>query len=874
MFSTHSPRFPIYAIARKVSDIRHYPPGTDKAAAREIRKKEKRVARKRRQKLSELPRGYGGGKGQGIFPLGSPERTIAERDAYHSRIDPAQRKAALEFAGMLSGGKADMLLHTLRARWLERQENIRYKQPFVLAKHVAALYDSLINEILLCDSLYYAPDPKPRVSDAQYDELVMHLLELERCFPELIQPRSPTQHVGHGAAARAIKLALENEIDSEPVSARNSFVRTVSVTTKLFPQHRHKALMLSLDNAYKHDDLVAFIKRATDSNSVLSAELKIDGVALSLEYRKRKLHIAATRGTGRIGDEITKNVSEALLQRGIPRVIDDPDAPDWLLVRGEVYISLSDFAVINSELTKPLSNARNAAAGALKHKDPTEAKARRLRFIAYECLKGSLQDMEAFDSKENNVESLPPSTSMWGTQEETLQHLSEWGFGMMPKSAICTSVEDTEKFAMEVENERGSLDMEVDGIVFKFNDSVAREEAGHTARAPRGAVAYKFAAQSRLSTILDVAMQVSRTGLITPVAILDPILIGGATLSRATLHNFDEVRRLGVAIGDTVRVERGGDVIPKVLNVEKECESPTRVMVAPPESCPSCGGDVSATKERNGTTYVCCVNKGKCNSQTLGRVIHFASRNAMDITGLGKKTAQKLVEIGLISSLADVFRMTLDDILSLEGFANKSSASLCENIQVAATSRSLEQLIVGIGLPTVGRTSAHALALKVESIRGLLDIGTDERGHEILMGVPNIAEKSAGIIHEHLKKTTVQSELNALSLVVKPRCLVAEEDIDEATVTVATISAKCFVFTGKFEHMSRPAVMKWIKKSGGRVTSDVSRKTDFIIAGSEPGNKYFKAQRLGIKTVQETEFFELFQVPEEDRKLLIAAEQK
>lgn len=859
-------RRPVQAIARKVADIRHYPAGTDKEGARKIRAKEKREVRKRREKERVTPSGFGDRPGAGIFPYGSAERTRAERSAYHARMDPKQREASLRFIGMLSGGQADMLMHTLRARYLERVELLQVSKPLKLTEDVISIYDLLIEEILLCDSLYYCDDPKPRISDEQYDELVMHLIELERCFPQLIQARSPSQNVGHGAAARSTKLALDNEVfaGESPVLATSSFTITVPVTTKLFPQHRHKALMLSLDNAYDYDQLSTFFKRATEAGSSISAELKIDGVALSLEYRNRKLHLAATRGTGRLGDEITTNVREALSERGIPDTIDDPSAPDWLLVRGEVFITPSDLIAVNASLERPLSNPRNAAAGALKHKDPAEAKERRLRFIGYECLTGKLSDADEFGRSNHPSDGLPPTQYTWSTQEETLSNLARWGFGKMPLSETCPTQEDAELFAAGVVDGRESLPMEVDGVVFKLNDSAAREELGNTARAPRGAVAYKFAAQARVTKVNDVVMQVSRNGVITPVAILEPVKVGGAVLSRATLHNFDEIQRLGVAVGDEIRVERGGDVIPKVLSVVRRSEDEDREQIEPPDRCPSCQGEVRTKIERSGAVLVLCKNKENCTAQTFGRLIHFSGRDAMEVKGLGKKTAEKLVQAGVVVNPADLFRLTIDDLLSLEGFAQKSASQLYESIQDAKTNRSLERLVIGMGIPGVGRTSAKALALKVGSIEGLLDIASSENGDELLLSVPNFAEQSASVVFEHLKLHKVTSELKALQKHVNLRYVVDDEEIDALEANeVRSISGKTFVFTGRFVSMSRPQVMKWIKRSGGRVTSSVSSKTDYVVSGLEPGNKYFKAQRLKVKTVQEAEFFQFFDISSE-----------
>lgn len=849
-------------ITRKVSDLRHYPEGTDKVAARAIRAKEKRAARKAHERMRGVPKGFGDRPNLGIFPAGSPQRNEAERAAREAYLFPDDNSriahdASLRFHCILKGGEADHLIYVLRARYIEREVAFAQNEPVFLSDDIPYLYNNLIDEILLCDSLYYADDPQPRIADAEYDELIMHLLELERTFPELVTPRSPSQNVAHGAAARAAKLGLDDELQDGQCSSLRSSLEMVSTSTKLFPQHKHKALMLSLDNAYNHEDLVAFIRRATLANTEISAELKIDGVALSLEYREGQLVLAATRGTGRIGDNVTENVVEALKGRGLITEIADADAPQWMIIRGEVYISPVDFAEINKDLDKPLSNPRNAAAGALKHKDKMETKMRRLQFIPYECLTASMEEVEAIEQDDHH--DVVPVRNAFPTQEETLQALQRWGFAEMPRSKTCRSLEEVETFAQAVELEREQLPMEVDGIVFKYASSTAREAAGHTAKSPRGAIAYKFTAQTRVTRVTDVVMQVSRTGNVTPVAVLEPVRVGGAVMSRATLHNFDEIARLGVAVGDMVRIERGGDVIPKVVLVERKSDEVERRQIAPPDNCPSCGGEIATKIEHeNGVTSYVCQNKDNCSAQSLGRLVHFSGREAMEINGLGRKTCEKLVNSGLVVLLADLFRLTQDDLLSVEGFADLSASNLVREISVAATSRSLERLIIGIGLPGVGKVGARALARQVESLDGLMAIGQDDKGSETLMGVANMAEKTAAGVYKFLRSERVITELKALSALVSAERVVDEEDERMVVKEVGNISGMSFAFTGKFNGFSRPAAMQWIKDSGGKIVADVSKKTDFVVTGVDPGHKLFKAQRLKVTVVAETDFFQFF----------------
>lgn len=874
-------RAPVRAMARRVSDIKFYPENT-KEERRARRVREKKEARHERERQRGTQRGFGDRQGIGFGSVGSSKRTEDERQARLKYIEgkPGTREIAQRVSQALSGGKADLLLHTLRARWLERMECLKFNEDIALTDDVKRLYLRLIDEILFCDKLYYADNPKPRVSDENYDELVMHLIELERFFPELICQESPSQNVAHGAAVRSSKLGLDNEVNWEPMTALASSLATVPVTEKRFAQYRHKSLMLSLDNAYKHDDLVSFARRASEANTKLSAELKIDGIALSLEYRNRRLVSAATRGNGRIGDEVTENVRAALLGRGVVESIEDPAAPGYLVVRGEVYIAPLDFEVVNTGLEKSLSNPRNAAAGALKHKDPKEAKARLLRFVAYECLTGSLQAVEASEEPPGSQKT-PAKAALpfelhaaLPTQDEMFKCLVSWGFGEMPRHAVCDSIDDAEAFAIRVEEERQSLPMEVDGAVFKFEDSHARENAGHTARAPRGAIAYKFAAQSKVTKVEDVVMQVSRNGLITPVAVLKPVRVGGALLSRATLHNFDEINRLEVAVGDQVRIERGGDVIPKIVKVEKRSDSTDRKPVKPPTECPSCHGAIdSKVDKKTGATLVSCQNVNRCSAQMLGRLVHFCGKDAMDVKGLGKKTANKLISSGLVVVYADLFRLTLDDLLTLEGFAERSAKVLLESIREASTERSLERLIFGLGFPGVGRTGARALAAELKSLEKLLELAMNN-GIEKLLGIPNFAEKSAQVVHSHLQLDRTQSDIKAMLELVTPNCIVEEEVLEEIDQSkdLSSVTGKSFVFTGKLSMMSRPEVKKWIRSAGGVVGNDVSTRTDYVVVGLDPGHKFFKAQRLKVKTLQEEEFLELFKRAGLDVQMLMAKE--
>lgn len=880
-----APRPAIVAITRKVADIRAYP-DLDKDDKQLERKKEKKYKRKEKEELKRKPHGLEETRGIGFGPVGSVNRARAEREARHAHTEDlyGPRELHRRLTMMLDGGKADILLHTLRARFLERSHRWESGEKVKFTEDIGFVYAKLVDEILLCDKLYYGEQAIQRIRDEEYDELVMHLIELERLWPHLIVPESPSQNVGHSAAVKSSNLGLQNELDDKFVTAMDCSTKTVDITERLFPQYRHKAKMLSLDNAYERDHLLSFAKRAEEAGTPLSVELKIDGVALSIEYRRGKLFKAATRGSGRIGDEVTDNIKASLVGRGLMEEIEHEDVPDLLIVRGEVYISPEDFKVINADRDRKLSNPRNAAAGALKHKDPLEAKKRMLQFVGYECLTGDLESIETIEMKEKAEEkgkaqvgiAYPVLHDTFANQTDLFEKLGEWGFGKMPKHAVCDSISEAEAYADAIENERDSLPFEIDGVVFKFHNSAARAAAGHTTRAPKGAIAYKFTAQSKVTKVDDVMMQVSRNGLITPVAVLSPVRVGGAVISRATLHNFDEIERLNIAIGDLVRVQRGGDVIPKIIGVEKQCSSDDRSPLQPPTVCPSCSGEIEVhVIEKMKAKLVRCKAGQKCHAQVLGRLTHFASKEALDIQGLGKKTCDRLVTSGIVVSLGDLYRITLDDILSLPGFAEKSSISLLDAIQKSASTTSLERVIYGLGFPGVGKTGARALALELESLDRLMQVAKDVDNKETFLAIPNFAEKSADALSEHLKMEVVQKEIKCILESVSPDRIVDEEDINIGQLDeTSEIVGKSFVLTGKLAIMSRPALKSWIKKAGGFVKTDVSHRTDYVVAGLEPGQKYFKAQRLKVKVLQEEEFLELFKSCGHDVDGLRAEEKK
>lgn len=752
-----------------------------------------------------------------------------------------------------------------------------------------AVMADIVHEVRLCDQSYYGVEPVVRVRDEEYDELVMHLAELERVFPQLTDVNSPTVTVGSSIEVDVeektgpqLSVEVEDEVGDVP---RNGVARGQgTISMPRFASHRHAARMLSLGNAYDRADVTAFLARVEkleqelqdvsgfgEIGSTVSSvpgmcvEAKVDGVALSISFRGGKLVAAATRGDGDAGDDVTANVRAALIGRGVPTELPEDVDVD---VRGEVYISADDFAEVNAELgTEKLANARNAAAGGLKHKEPSESARRKLRFVAYECLRipGDIVAAERTAGGcgrawGDGATSGSVAVSYWPTQVETLCGLAGWGLGAMNVYKLCQTEDDIVAFALEQEIGRAKLPFEADGVVIKVNDSGVRHALGNTAKSPRGAIAFKFGAVGAQTVVESVDWQVSRTGTITPIAVLEPVEIGGVTVRRATLHNYDEILRLDLCVGDTVLVQRGGDVIPKIKMVKEKAEAGLRKTPVAPSMCPSCGGPVEVGSVPLEATTVSCMQRDSCAAQTRGRLQHFARRDAMDISGLGPQTISKLLESGLVSRLADLFSLTVESIGSIEGFKEKSSRSLYASIQ-AARGRSLERVIVGFGIPGVGLSTARNLAECVQTVGGLRELGQGD-GSELL-SLPTVADVSRGAIIAFLRETWVQEELAALAEALAPAS-VADFRVSEAVLESQrrkdgddAVAGKTFAFTGKMDSMSRIEAGKRVKTLGGETSSTLTKRTDYLVAGRDAGSKVNKAARIRVQVISEIEFLDL-----------------
>ncbi len=646
----------------------------------------------------------------------------------------------------------------------------------------------------------------PVISDAEYDELFRELQELEEMYPEFITPDSPTQRVG------------------APVKEG-------------FRPVRHSLPMLSLQDARNEDEIREFdarIKRFLNlpMNILIeySVEPKYDGLSCEIVYRDGRLEVASTRGDGYVGEDVTPNVKTI---KTVPlRLIkaDDLPIPSLLEVRGEVLMSKRDFEELNKELIrkgeKPFANPRNAASGSLRQLDPSVTAKRRLDFITW-----GIGLVEGVTFKKHS---------------EIIDALGKWGFKTANPRVVVKGIDGVIQFYREMEKRRDDFEYELDGIVVKVNDLELWERLGTTARSPRYAIAAKFKPRQRTTRIVDVVYQVGRTGTITPVAILEPVEVGGVIVSRATLHNFDEVERLGVMIGDKVLVQRAGDVIPDIVMVIKEERTGKEKPIQPPKECPVCGADVV----REGAYYK-CVN-ASCPAKLVQALRHMASRRALDIEGLREKTARLLVEKGFIKDLADIFYLTKDKLLELPGFAEKSADNLLKGIE-KAKNPTLAKFIYALGIPNVGEYTAGVLAEHFRTWERFSKATYDE-----LLAIKGIGPETAMSIVKFFKEPRNMEMIEKMFKAgVKPQSLEVIKD--------SPFAGKVVVFTGALSSMTRDEAKSWVERLGGKVSNSVSRKTDLVVVGENPGSKYQRAQQLGIKMVNEEEFLKMI---EEGKKVL------
>ncbi|HXI22585.1 MAG TPA: NAD-dependent DNA ligase LigA [Pyrinomonadaceae bacterium] len=651
------------------------------------------------------------------------------------------------------------------------------------------------DEIRRHDDLYYLNE-SPEISDREYDSLMKQLRDLESKHPELISSDSPTQRVA-GRAAEG------------------------------FPEFIHRVPMLSLDNSYSIDELRAFDERcrklAGGKSPEYVAELKIDGLSLSVHYQDAVFVRGVTRGDGVRGEDVSPNVRTI---RSVPLKLRGKagDIAHEIEVRGECYFGRRIFERVNAEREEAgearFANPRNAASGTIRQLDPSITARRRLEMFAYEVFAGQ---RKAF-----------------ATHWEALNWAEKAGFRVNENRKLCKSIDEVIDFCSRMEAKRDDLDYEIDGVVVKVNSIAMQEEFGATGKAPRWAVAYKYAARQATTKVNDIVVQVGRTGALTPVAMLEPVQLGGVTVSRSTLHNEDEIERLGLKIGDHVLVERGGDVIPKVVKVIESKRTGKEKEFRMPSVCPVCGGNVSRPE---GEAVSRCV-AADCPAQLIGRLLHFASRRAMRIEGLGVALAEQVLDRKLVKDVADLYSLTLDDLASLERMAEKSASNVLAQIE-ASKSRDLSNLVYGLGIRHVGERTAGILAREFGSLKKLTQATVEQ-----LDDVPEIGLTMAQSIHdwfadagnkelcERLHATGVRTELEKTT----------------KSTTDARFAGKQFVLTGTLPSMTRDEAKSLIESHGGRVLLSVSKKTDFVLAGAEPGSKLDKANQLGVPVIDEAEF--------------------
>jgi DNA ligase (NAD+) len=659
--------------------------------------------------------------------------------------------------------------------------------------------ESLRDKIRYHEHRYYVLDD-PEISDAEFDQLINELKRLEAEHPELITPDSPTQRVG-----------------GKP---REGFVKV-----------RHSSPMLSLDNAYSDQELRDWERRVHELSGrhdvEYMCELKLDGMSLALRYAGGQLQRGITRGDGNEGEDVTVNVRTV---RSIPLSIPKErlkkaGIPEDFETRGEMLMPIAAFRKMNEERERQglstFANPRNATAGTVRQLEPSITAQRRLDYFPYALLKDG--------------------RTYFDRHSKTMDALEAAGFKVNPHRKLVKNLDEVWRFIQGWEQKRDSLPYEIDGIVIKVDRTALQQELGFTGKAPRWAIAYKYAARGAITQIEGIVPQVGRTGKLTPVAWLKPVPIGGTTVSRATLHNMDEIERLGVRIGDWVEVERGGDVIPKVVKVVEDKDHPRgHKQFAMPEHCPVCGGNVVRTE---GEADHRCVN-ANCAAKLQGTILHFASRHVMNIDGLGDALVNQLTEHGMVKNVADLYRLTKDDLLKLERMGDKSAQNVLQEI-AASRKLPLERVIYGLGIRFVGERTAQFLAEHFGSLDALLQASTEELQEVNEVG-PRIAESIVEFFRdEHNRKLVNDLRQAGLTLSGRKR----EKG--------RKLAGKTFVLTGTLARYSRDEAKKLIEDAGGRVSASVSKKTDYVVAGSDAGSKLDKARELGVTVIGEQEMEEL-----------------
>ena len=655
--------------------------------------------------------------------------------------------------------------------------------------------EKLRNEIRHHDIRYYVLN-QPEVSDKEYDDLMHKLQEIEKQHPELVVFDSPTQRVSGKVLDK-------------------------------FKTVRHRQKMLSLDNTYSVDELRQWDERVHkglgNRKVEYVAELKIDGVSANLGYRNGLLSIAATRGDGQTGEDATLNLKTI---RAIPLRLQGNDILKSIEVRGEVYMDKRYLGILNKQRLSnnetAFVNPRNAAAGSLKLLDANIVAKRRLNFFAHSL--GFLEG-KGFD-----------------THWEFIQTIKSWGMRTNPNIFLCKTLDEVIKLCQRWEKKRDDLDYEIDGMVIKVNSFQQQRMLGATLKSPRWAVAYKFAAHQATTQILDIVVQVGRTGVLTPVARLKPVECGGVTISRATLHNFDEIKRLGVRIGDRVIIERAGEVIPKVIKAVESVRTGKEKNLKVPKECPECGTNI--VKEKEEDVAYRCINPS-CPVQLEKGLIHFASRGAMDIEGMGESVVYELVQNKMVKEFTDIYFLRKEDFLKLPLFKDKKAENLVKAI-ASSKNRPLDRLLFGLGIRHVGEKAAYILAERFVSLDKIVQSSLSD-----FNSIYEIGEVMAESIVEFFKQPKVTN------LIARLKKSGVNTQQPKAKASNKVLSGKTIIFTGELKVFSRREVEGIARQLGGNVVSSVSKNTSFIVVGENPGSKYQKAKSLGVRIINEKKFQEM-----------------
>jgi DNA ligase (NAD+) len=662
--------------------------------------------------------------------------------------------------------------------------------------------EELSAEIRDHDHRYYALD-KPTISDTAYDKLFRELQDLEEAHPELRSPDSPTLRVGGG-----MRKAFQKVSHTSPMRS----IETVKDAAEVreFDARVRRGLGLEEDGL--------FAGRVT-----YSAEPKFDGLSIELVYEDGVLVRGSTRGDGEVGEDVTANLRTI---RAIPLRLREDGPADGrrgtLAIRGEALMPLTEFAALNRRLIEqdeePAPNARNAAAGSIRQLDPAITASRKLDFYAYDVLHSE------------------PALTV-ASQHELLAALRGWGFHVEKGVRRCDGIDEAIAFHAELGEKRDKLPYEIDGLVIKVDDRTAHARLGMRSRSPRWAVAFKFPPRIELTQVLDIVVQVGRTGKLTPVAQLQPVDVSGVTVSRATLHNQDEIDRKDVRVGDTVRIRRAGDVIPEVVEVMKDERPRGTKPFQLPEKCPVCGAAV----EREGAAHV-CTNGLSCPAQLERHIVHFTARGAMDIVGLGDKTVKQLLEEKKIRDLADLYHLTPIDLVGLEGFAEKSIENLIAAIQRSKTPR-LDRFLFALGIEHVGDTVARLLASHYGALSGIMNAQEDE-----LQEIHGIGpEVAASVRHFFASSRNRKVIERLLAAGVRPA-------VEERPSGPRPLDGEIVVFTGGLETMPRPDAQRLAERAGAKIAGGISRKVTLVIAGPGAGSKLDDAKRLGLTVIDEREF--------------------